>query len=119
MLRKVLAVLLSVLMLTMGMAVYATEAEHVHEEGCACAAVETVTEIQPRAEICSCGTIMTKGTVKQKAYTYTRSCQHGGTGLNDTIQVYNVYYYYYCSCGQRTDNVYSHNTESLLSCPVS
>ena len=118
--KKILAVLLSLLMLMMSMAVYATETEHVHEE-CCCGeeVVEVASEIQPRAEICSCGKTMTRGTVKQKAYTYTRSCQHGGTGLYDTIQVYNVYYYYYCSCGQRTNNVYSHNTESLLSCPVS
>ena len=115
--KKILAVLLSLLMLMMSMAVYATEIEHVHEEGCACEAVETVTEVQPRANICSCGTIMTR-TGSTSSGTASRACIHG-SAADDYYAVTFFYYEDYCSyCGNYTKTHYKTTYDTLLYCPV-
>ena len=119
MLRKVLAVLLSALMLAMSMAVYATEAEHVHEEGCACAAVETVTEVQPRAAECgNCGK-MTLVYVVDRTTTTTKNvnCTHGAAGY-DAYRVVTTYYHYDCSNCNFISDQYSSKTETLTYCPL-
>lgn len=78
-------------------AVYATEAEHVHE-GCGCEAVETVSEIQPRANICSCGTIMTKLLqTNYKSGQISETCSHGAAGGTDVYNVTYSRYYELCS----------------------
>ena len=113
--KKILAVLLSLLMLMMSMAVYATEAEHVHEEGCACEAVETVTEVQPRANICSCGTIMTRTGSTETRYG-SPNCTHGAAG-NDYYKYTDYYYEDHCTnCGNHISTLYK-TTPTLLYCP--
>ena len=124
--KKILAVLLSLLMLMMSMAVYATEAEHVHDGCCGeveVAAVVPEDEIVPMAELCSnCGT----GTLTKKYSSTTniqsRPCQHTAGGY-DTWQIVDYYYYYACSnssCSNSSSSGtthYSYNTVStIISC---
>ena len=125
MLRKVLAVLLSVLMLTMGMAVYATEAEHVHE-GCCGDVVEVAivpeNGIVPMAELCSnCGTgtiiqVIESVSTEQRAM----SCIHGYTNRTDVWEYTTTKYHYDCStswCDQRSSTTTT-TTRELLYCIV-
>ena len=125
--KKILAVLLSVLMLMMSMAVYATETEHVHE-GCCCGEIESAAivpedEAVPYAERCSnCGT----GTLTKKYGSFTtiqsRPCQHTAGGY-DTWKIVDYYYGYVCSTSSCTNSnlnrvthyVYQ-TTETLISC---
>ena len=118
--KKILAVLLSLLMLMMSMAVYATETEHVHE-GCCCGeeTAEPASEIQPRANICSCGTTMVRHIqVNYKSGQISESCTHGAAAGTD---VYNVTYSrYYESCSNCNNHIYYTpfvSTKTLVYCP--
>ena len=106
MVRKILAIFMSMLMLMMSMAVYATETEHVHEECCCEEVAEVASEIQPRYDICgACGT----GRLVKKLVTASnpyktrveRDCIHHYYGT-DLCSVYKREYQYICnnsSCG--------------------
>lgn len=121
--KKILAVLLSLLMLMMSMAVYATEAEHVHDGCCGeieLAAVVPETPIEPMVEYCSnCGT----GTIKyfdytKKVYEY-RPCSHigGNPEINDQYYVTYRYYGYACSnCVKDSDLAKKIVAETLIKC---
>ena len=120
MLKKLLAVLLSAMMLVMSMAVYATEAEHVHEEGCACESVETVSEIQPRGSQCgNCGSMSLSSSYSHSTTTTQNvNCTHGAAGY-DVYRVVTPYYIYHCtSCGENFGPYPGSATRTLTYCPL-
>lgn len=118
--RKILAVFMSLLMLMMSMAVYATEAEHTHE-GCCCEeVVEVASEIQPRGEKCGyCGSFSLSSSYSYSSTT-TRSvnCTHGAAGY-DVYRVVTPYYKYHCTgCGGDFGTYPGPETLTLTYCPL-
>ena len=119
--KKILAVLLSLLMLMMSMAVYATETEHVHEE-CCCGeeTAEPASEIQPRGMECGyCGKMT-------MSYRYSHSttsnqnvnCTHGAAGY-DVYRVVTPYYTNHCTtCGLDVGAYAGTPTKTLIYCPL-
>ena len=115
--KKILAVLLSLLMLMMSMAVYATETEHIHE-GCCCGeeTVEVASEIQPRANICKCGATMTRSVITRTSQE-ARACSHGAAAGTDVYSVKKYYYADECpACNNYVETWYK-SVDTLIYCP--
>lgn len=118
-LKKIIGLAMAMVMMAMSFAAYAeTTEEHIHD-GCCGETVQTTADegIMPRAEICSCGTIMTKIIKEYPSYTINVSCTHGAAGY-DTIRVTPYYYDYKCSnCGNYIHGPLATTSETLLYCP--
>ena len=110
MVRKILAIFMSMLMLMMSMAVYANETEHVHE-GCCCEEIEPAAvvpgdDIVPMAEKCmECG-IRNLAYITRYSETISvwRSCSHEGGDPKEEDLYHVVYKYSGYGCPLCTSN---------------
>ena len=113
--RKILAVLLSLLMCLMSMAVYATETEHVHVPG------DVAVPYAERCSNCGTGTLRYLGTTTGTSQV-ALGCGHVASATaKDVYYVTRYYYRYNCSnncTGRETLIEYGTPTYQFVSCTL-